>query len=66
MAMIWQLLKLTPVEQDPSLVWQFYNYRRHMALKAKPNPAHFALAELAKRNNKFLCLTQNVDGKVSV
>ena len=36
-----------------------------MALKAKPNPAHFALAELAKRNSKFLCLTQNVDGKIS-
>lgn len=47
---------------DPSLVWTFYSYRRHMALNAKPNRAHLALAELAKRNNNFLTLSQNVDG----
>jgi NAD-dependent SIR2 family protein deacetylase len=33
-----------------------------MALKAKPNPAHYALAELAKRRPGFWSLTQNVDG----
>lgn len=33
-----------------------------MALKATPNPAHFALAELAKKNEGFQCLSQNVDG----
>lgn len=33
-----------------------------MALQASPNPAHFALAELAKRKSGFLTLTQNVDG----
>ncbi len=48
--------------RNPGLVWQFYSYRRHMALQAKPNPAHFALAELAKRKSGFLTLTQNVDG----
>lgn len=47
---------------DPGLVWQFYSYRRHMALNAKPNRAHIALAELAKRNPDFLTLSQNVDG----
>jgi NAD-dependent deacetylase sirtuin 5 len=47
---------------DPSLVWLFYSWRRHMALKAKPNAAHYALAELARVNPHFLCLTQNVDG----
>ncbi|KAL1954193.1 hypothetical protein VTO42DRAFT_1549 [Malbranchea cinnamomea] len=46
----------------PDLVWQFYSYRRHMALLAKPNKAHYALAELAKRNRNFITLTQNVDG----
>lgn len=50
-------------ERNPGLVWQFYSYRRHMALQAKPNPAHYALAELARRKNGFLTLTQNVDGK---
>ena len=47
---------------DPALVWQFYSYRRHMALNAKPNPAHLALAELAKRTPSFITLSQNVDG----
>jgi NAD-dependent deacetylase sirtuin 5 len=51
--------------RDPGLVWQFYSYRRHMALSVKPNPAHYALAELAKKRN-FLTLSQNVDGKPSI
>jgi NAD+-dependent protein deacetylase sirtuin 5 len=46
---------------DPGLVWQFYSYRRHMALNAKPNRAHLALAELAKKNQEFITLSQNVD-----
>ena len=49
-------------EDDPGLSWQFYSYRRHMALNAKPNRAHLALAELARRNPKFITLSQNVDG----
>ncbi|KAL5000144.1 DHS-like NAD/FAD-binding domain-containing protein [Aspergillus recurvatus] len=49
-------------EANPDLVWQFYSYRRHMALKAEPNKAHYALAELAKRNREFITLSQNVDG----
>jgi NAD-dependent SIR2 family protein deacetylase len=48
--------------RDPGLVWQFYSYRRHMALNVEPNPAHYALAELARRMPGFLTLTQNVDG----
>ena len=48
---------------DPGLVWQFYSYRRHMALQAQPNPGHFALAELARRKKDFLTLSQNVDGE---
>ncbi|KAI9759592.1 MAG: hypothetical protein M4579_002258 [Chaenotheca gracillima] len=48
--------------ENPELVWRFYSYRRHMALQAQPNPAHRALAELARRNENFLTLSQNVDG----
>lgn len=51
--------------QNPALVWQFYSYRRHMALQAQPNPAHYALAELARRNPEFITLSQNVDGTAS-
>jgi NAD-dependent deacetylase len=48
--------------RDPRLVWEFYSMRRRVASAAKPNPAHFALAELERRleNRLFLC-TQNVD-----
>lgn len=49
-------------EANPDLVWQFYSYRRHMALKAQPNRAHYALAELARKNREFVTLSQNVDG----
>ena len=30
--------------QNPSLLWQFYNHRRHMALEAVPNKAHMVRA----------------------
>lgn len=49
-------------DENPGLVWQFYSYRRHMALQAQPNRAHFALAELARRKSGFITLSQNVDG----
>jgi NAD-dependent deacetylase sirtuin 5 len=50
-------------QKDPGMVWQFYSLRRHAALKARPNPAHYALAELSRRKGKqFLTLSQNVDG----
>lgn len=49
-------------DENPGLVWQFYSYRRHMALQANPNRAHFALAELSRRNKDFITLSQNVDG----
>jgi NAD-dependent SIR2 family protein deacetylase len=32
-----------------------------MALQAKPNAGHYALAALARKNPDFLCLSQNVD-----
>lgn len=48
---------------DPGLVWQFYAWRRHMALKAQPNAGHKALAALSHDTSKeFLTITQNVDG----
>jgi len=33
-----------------------------MALQARPNAAHYALAELARRMPEFMTLSQNVDG----
>ena len=58
-----------PVEQvatpeafdaDPDLVQEFYNVRRRELLAAKPNPGHFALAELEKHFDVEI-VTQNID-----
>lgn len=51
---------------DPALVWQFYSYRRHMSLQARPNKAHLALAELARKKDGFMTLSQNVDGNSNI
>ncbi|PSK41252.1 hypothetical protein C7M61_000928 [Candidozyma pseudohaemuli] len=48
---------------DPGLVWQFYAWRRHVALQAQPNAGHRALAALSHDTSRdFLTITQNVDG----
>ncbi|KAH7331422.1 hypothetical protein KP509_20G032100 [Ceratopteris richardii] len=51
---------------DPSLVWEFYHYRRVVVSKCKPNPGHYAIAALEQRCKKdgkvFSLLTQNIDG----
>jgi hypothetical protein len=60
-----QLATPEAFSRDPGLVWQFYSHRRHMALQAKPNPGHYALAELARKKDGFMTLSQNVDGKPS-
>ncbi len=48
--------------RDPQLVWEWYNWRRAVLAEAKPNPGHYALAELEKRSSNFTLITQNVDG----
>lgn len=47
--------------RDKALVWGWYEWRRKLLLKAKPNPAHIAIAELQKRHENFTLITQNVD-----
>ncbi len=47
---------------DPALVWKFYAWRRASAAAAEPNPAHRALATLARVRPDFTLITQNVDG----
>lgn len=46
--------------RNPELVHRFYNDRRHDLLKALPNAAHKALAELEKDYDVYI-ITQNVD-----
>jgi NAD-dependent deacetylase len=48
--------------RDPKLVWEFYSWRRERLREAKPNPAHYAIAELERRfGDRFFLCTQNVD-----
>lgn len=50
---------------NPSLVWEFYSYRRDLVLSKRPNPAHFSLAEAEKRlseqGRRLVVITQNID-----
>ena len=48
--------------RDPKLVWEWYAWRRARAAEASPNPAHRALADMARRVPRFTLITQNVDG----
>ncbi|MFQ5431073.1 MAG: NAD-dependent deacylase [Nitrospinota bacterium] len=48
--------------RDPKLVWEWYDWRRGLIADIKPNPGHFALADLEKRYDDFTLITQNVDG----
>ena len=59
-------------ERDPSLVWGWYEWRRTIVRRARPNEAHLAIAVMAKAVSRFSLVTQNVDdlheraGSVSV
>jgi NAD-dependent deacetylase len=46
---------------DPALVWGWYEWRRMQVLRASPNPAHEAIAELAQWLPRLSLITQNVD-----
>ena len=48
--------------RDPLLVWEWYQWRRALIAGAEPNPGHLALAALESRVDRFLLVTQNVDG----
>jgi NAD-dependent deacetylase len=50
-------------QRNPRLVWNFYHARRANVKSVKPNPGHYALAELEQRwGPRFTLITQNVDG----
>ena len=49
-------------ENDPKLVWEWYDWRRQMVAQARPNPAHDVLARWTRERPGFTRITQNVDG----
>ena len=46
----------------PRRGWEWYEWRRELVSAARPNPAHLALADWARRAPGFSVITQNVDG----
>ncbi len=48
--------------QNPEKVWEWYDWRRQLIHKCKPNPAHKVIAEMESYFPKFYVITQNVDG----
>ena len=42
--------------------WAWYAARARAAASVKPNPAHFAIADIERRVPEFLLVTQNIDG----
>jgi NAD-dependent deacetylase len=47
--------------RNPDLVWEWYSYRKKLIADVKPNPAHYALAEMEKLFHEFAVITQNID-----
>jgi NAD-dependent deacetylase len=49
-------------ERNPTLVWEWYDWRRGLIARCEPNAAHQALAEMESGFRDFVLVTQNVDG----
>ena len=49
-------------ENDPKLVWEWYDWRRGMIRQAVPNAAHEVLARWTREQPGVTLITQNVDG----
>ncbi|HDP98840.1 MAG TPA: NAD-dependent deacylase [bacterium] len=47
--------------KNPKLVWEWYQWRKELVNKVKPNPGHYALVELEAMFDDFCMITQNVD-----
>jgi NAD-dependent deacetylase len=48
-------------QHDPALVWGWYEWRRMKVIRARPNPAHLAIAALETKVRRLTLVTQNVD-----
>ena len=49
-------------EENPELVWEWYQWRRRLIAECSPNAGHQALARLALKRGGVTLITQNVDG----
>lgn len=49
-------------QQNPKLVWEWYDWRRNLIKPLKPNKGHKVIASIEKKKPNFTLITQNVDG----
>lgn len=47
---------------NPSLVWEWYQWRRGLIKPIEPNPGHYAIAVMECFFKDFTLITQNIDG----
>lgn len=48
-------------QRNPTLVWDWYTWRRELVAKSSPNSGHMALAQLHELDAEIHLITQNVD-----
>jgi len=48
--------------RNPKTVWEWYDWRRQLVARCRPNRAHEVLALWSRRFESFALVTQNVDG----
>ncbi|MBM2816078.1 MAG: NAD-dependent protein deacylase [Ignavibacteria bacterium] len=56
-----ELASMDGFMSNPDLVWSWYQHRREIVAESKPNPGHYAIAEMQNLFEKFTLITQNVD-----
>ena len=57
-----ELATFEAFQANPQIVWEWYQYRREIIHKIKPNPGHYAIAQMSGYFESFDLITQNVDG----
>ena len=65
---LWKRLRASTIatpeafDNDPRLVWEWYDWRRSVIRDIEPNPAHHILAAWTRAHAGVTVVTQNVDG----
>ena len=57
-----QLATPEAFQENPELVWSWYQWRRDLINNNAPNPAHHTLVKIEQKLPSFTLITQNVDG----
>lgn len=57
----WEYATIHAFERNPAKVWVMLKEMDRLLIRARPNPAHYALAELEAKGHLMGVITQNVD-----